>query len=398
MAYPTVTIHAEKSANAVFRHPWIFSGAIAEKEPGAVHGSLITLRDPKGRVLGTGTFSATSSIAVRLLDFGEATIDAAWLVSRFREADQRRRLMGYGPGTDTDTDGYRVVFGESDGMPGLVVDRYGDVLVVQIATAGMDALRDAIIVALQDVFAPRAIVERSDLSARKDEKLGDVVQLLAGNDPGLVPFHEHGLAFQADAVRGQKTGFFLDQKDLRQAVRTLAKDRRVLNLFSYSGASGIAAMQGGAVRVHNVDASEPALEGCLSQARLNGIAEDAFTTEQADVFQWLGSQEGSYGIVVADPPALIKSAKDAEEGKKAYHFLNRAAIRLVENGGILVTSSCSRFLPEEDFAFILRRASIQAGKRLSILKTIHQSSDHPLSIYFPEAEYLKSFVCEVRPL
>ncbi|HTM68555.1 MAG TPA: class I SAM-dependent rRNA methyltransferase [Candidatus Binatia bacterium] len=394
--YPIVTLSPGKETNGIFRHPWIFSGALVKRPEGIEHGAIVRVADSTGRIIGTGTYSAKSSIAVRLLAFGdkEVVIDEAWFAAKFIEADERRRLLGYGP--DSPVDGYRAAFGEADGLPGLVIDRYGDVIVLQISTTGMDARREEIVAALKSAFSPTAIVERSDLPVRKEEALGDAAGTLFGEAPASAAFSERGMRFEADVVNGQKTGFFLDQKELRAAIGRYADGRETLNLFSYTGAAGIAAMKGGATSVHNVDASATALEGCRRHAELNGIDASAFTTEEADAFQYLSSKgEPAYDMVLMDPPALIKSQRDGEEGKKAYHFLNRAALRLVRDGGVFVTSSCSHFLNEEDFAFTLRRASVQAGVRLDLLEIVRQAPDHPLSVYFPESSYLKSFVFRV---
>ena len=353
--------------------------------------------DPEGKILGVGTYSDSSSIAVRVLDFTETMITVDWFEKRFREAQERRLLLGYGP--ETQTTGYRLLFGEADGVPGLIVDCYEDVFVFQIATAGMDALRSLIVSALTNCFSPRTIIERSDISTRKEENLEDVIVVHLGEDPRQVEFLEQGIKFISDPLNGQKTGFFLDQKETRTAIRQFAHGRDVLNLFSYTGASGVSAMKGGATSVHNVDGSQFALEGCQAHARLHHISETQFTTKRSDIFQWFNEHtEQTFGMVVMDPPALIKSNKDAEEGKKAYHFMNRAALRLVKDGGIFVTSSCSHYFTEEDFAFLLRRASVQANVSLSILAITHQSADHPVSVYFPEGQYLKTFVCSVRRL
>ncbi|MFA6603338.1 MAG: class I SAM-dependent rRNA methyltransferase [Patescibacteria group bacterium] len=392
---PIVKLASGKEVSARHRHPWIFSGALAEKPADLANGALVTVAAASGQPLGVGTYSKHSSIAVRLLSFGEAVIDEAWLRGRLRRAAEVRALHGYAPGGATS--GYRLVFGEADGLPGLVVDRYEDVLVLQISTAGMDLLKPLIVNALAAEFQPRCIFERSDLAVRKEEQLPDVAGPLQGEDPGLVEFQENGWRFLADVAHGQKTGYFLDQKDLRLAVSSFAAGRKTLNLFSYTGAGSIAALKGGAASVLNVDGSAAALELCPRQAELNGLKTADISSETADVFQYLATKtEPEFDMVLLDPPALIKSRKDAEEGKKAYHFLNRAALRLVRDGGILATSSCSHFLSEEDLLFVLRRASIQAGVELSVLASIRQSADHPRSVYFPENDYLKSFICLVR--
>lgn len=393
--YPKIVIDSKKAANAVFRHPWIFSGAIIDKDRGVRHGSLVRVEDPSGRALATGTFSASSSIAVRLLDFSGRTIDKNWFIAKFKAAEEKRKLLGLGSGTETN--GYRIIFGESDSVPGLVVDRFAQVLVFQIATVGLDNLRSVIVEALVEVFSPLAIFERSDMLARREENLSDKVGWRFGKEIGHVEFKEHGMKFYADVVGGQKTGFFLDQRDTRGVIREMAAGKKVLNVFSYTGVASVAALLGGAEFVHNIDSSAVALTGVEANMKLNKIPKKKFSLEVADAFAWLGAHhEPEYDLVIIDPPALIKTHRDAEEGKKAYHFLNRAAMRLVKGGGIFVSSSCSHFLPEDDLAFILRRASVQNEIDLSILKTVRQAPDHPLSVYFPEAEYLKTFVCQIK--
>jgi 23S rRNA (cytosine1962-C5)-methyltransferase len=395
MSYPSVILHEHRETSATWRHPWIFSGAIATVDPEAKHGDLVTVKDHLGRVVGTGTHSARSTIAVRLFTWDETVVDRDWFVASLGDCQLRRELMGFGP--EAETNGYRLCFGEADGIPGLVVDRYGDTLVVQSSTAGMDKLLPLAIDALRELFSPKAIVERSDIPSRGEEGLVDVSGVRYGDVTAPVRWRENGVEFLSNVLEGQKTGAFLDQRDLRQHVRRFAAGRRGLNLFSYSGMASVMALKGGAATMHNIDASAPALAAARANAELHDYDESNFSTEEADVFQWLGSHnEPSYDLVLLDPPAVIKSQKDAEDGKKAYHFLNRAAMRLVQDGGILVTSSCSHHLSEHDLAFILRRASVQAGVRLDALATVRQSADHPHSIYFPESAYLKSFVFRVR--
>ena len=392
--YPVLPLKPDKVASVAFHHPWIFSGALGKHDP-TEHGSLVHVADPKGKILGTGTYSNRGSIAVRVFEFDKTEITVDWFIKRFQEAQDRRALMGFGHGTDTT--GYRVVFGESDNLPGLIVDRYESVLVMQLATAGIDRLRPLLIEALMRAFQPASLIDRSDMPGRQDEGLSAHAEIVLGSDPGGVEFTEYGSWFLAEPISGQKTGFYLDQKDLRREIQRLAADRRVLNLFSYTGSNGVAALKGGAKSVHHVDSSEPALALCGQHLELNSLDPSKMTTECADVFQWLDAHpKDRYDMIIIDPPALIKSQKDMESGRKAYHFLNRAALRMLNDGGILVSSSCSAFFTEPDFSFTLRRASVQAETTLHPIKVIYQSTDHLVSVYFPEAAYLKSFVCQVR--
>ena len=393
--YPTITLKKGKEDNVYFRHPWIFSGALEKLPVDIKHGDLVYVADFSGKIIGTGTYSNKSSIAVRVFEFGKTIIDKAWFKKVFADSSARRKLMGYGE--TAGVTGFRIIFGEADGVPGLVVDKFGGALVIQISTSGIDRLKPEILAALQEVFKPRSIIERSDLPVRREEGLEDNIGVLLGEDLSEVEFQEYNLKFIADIKEGQKTGFYLDQKDLRQIIQQMAKGRNVLNLFSYTGSLGISAMKGGAVKVHNIDGSARALVGASRQAELNGIKKENFTTEIYGIFDYLEKVKGAdWGMVIMDPPAIIKAERDMEEGKKAYHFLNREAMRRCADGGIFVTSSCSHFLTEDDFCWILRRASVQIGMHLNILKVVHQSPDHPVSVYFPNSAYLKTFVCEVR--
>lgn len=393
--YPTIYIKQERVDAVRFRHPWIFSGAISKKDAAVVHGGLVRVLGEDETFLGVGTFSVSSSIAIRVFDTHDTTINVDWFVRRLTEARMRRALMRLAEGTDTT--GYRACFGEADGVPGLIVDVYADVCVFQLSTAGLDQLREEIVEAIDHVFVPWCIVERSDVGVRKDDGLEEVVAVRKGDDPGEIEFLEHGRRYLVNVLEGQKTGFFLDQRDARDTVQQLARGKECLNLFSYTGAFSVAAMLGGAKSCHSVDLSASALTGCERHREFYGFSKESFTMEEADIFQWLGERrEPSYDLVVLDPPALIKSSKDADAGKKAYHFLNRAAMRLVRDGGVLVSSSCSQHLSEDDLFFMLRRASVQNGVDLRILAVHHQAKDHPLSVYFDQAAYLKTVVCEVR--
>lgn len=350
--------------------------------------------DQSGKIIATGTYSAHSTIAVRVLDWSEQIIDENWVYDKLSLAHERRQLLGYGP--HTETTGYRVLFGEADGFPGLVVDRYSDVVVLQISTAGIEALRTEIVACLRKLFDPSAIVERSDLVTRKIERMGESTGVIFGNFDETSRFLEGGLTFESDVLNGQKTGFYLDQKDLRKFVRQVSQSRRVLNLFAYTGSLGIAALAGGATSVLNIDSSASALQKCGKHAAMNGFEQEKMQMVESDVFQWLSTQNNQlFDMVMMDPPAIIKARKDIKSGAKAYHFLNRAALRLVAKGGVFVTSSCSQFFSLNELMETVARAATQNGRQVHILRVIFQSADHPLSVYFPESLYLKSLVLKV---
>lgn len=394
--YKTLTVKKGKEGSVFYHHPWIFSGALEPAPTALEHGELVHIKTQDGKIIGTGTFSKTSSIAVRIFDFKETEINEAWLKEKIASAHARRLLLGYGP--QTKTTGYRVVFAESDGIPGLILDRFDQTFVFQISTAGMEALKPLLLNVLEELFSPESIIEKSELSIRKEEKLEEIKMVHKGSDKP-VPFLENGNIFIADVWNGQKTGFFTDQKELRAWIQTLSEDKNVLDLFSYSGAAGIYALKGGADSVDFVDGSESALELCKENIKKNKLTKKKFSTTKSDIFEFLSkSKPESYDLVIVDPPALIKSRRDEVNGKKAYHFLNRSALRLVKDGGIFVTSSCSHFLSEEDFLFMLRRAAVQAGVNLHILHMVRQSPDHPESLTFPESRYLKSIVACVEKI
>ncbi|MBI3255587.1 MAG: class I SAM-dependent rRNA methyltransferase [Candidatus Andersenbacteria bacterium] len=392
--YPVVQLKAGREASVGFHHPWVFSGAIEKRPPNLQPGTLVQVTDRNGQVLGVGTYGP-GTIAVRVFDFSAVEIGEKWILAALTYALKRRELLGYG--ANTQTTGYRLVHGEGDNLPGLVVDVFGSVVVMQISTAGMDALRPLVIAALQHLLQPMALVEKSDMGVREQEALPEVVKVQAGELPKTVSFLEHGNAYKVDVLGGQKTGFFLDQKGLRNILTKFAAGRTALNLFSYTGASSVALLKAGAIHVHNVDESQPALDMIAAQLELNGLAAYMATTEQTDIFQWLGKERPeTYDMVLLDPPALAKTKREVELAMKAYHFLNRAAMRLAKDGGIFVTSSCSHYVSEDDLMFTLRRASVQAGVKLHLLSSVRQSADHPWSVYWPEGQYLKSFIFQVQ--
>lgn len=389
MTHPILTLKPGREKSSATGHPWLFSGAFPYRIDKELHGHAVRIADADGAVVATGSASSKGNIAVRVFAQGEATLDTDFFAARMSEAKAVRDLAGLTlPGG-----GYRLIFGEADRLPGLIVDIFDAVAVIQTATAFMDRMRDTIVAALARTVAPTTVIEKSVSPSRREEGLQERIALLAGDDPGRVPFAENGMRFLADPLHGQKTGFFLDQRPLRDVVRRTAAGRSVLNLFSYSGAFGVAAMAGGATAVVNVDASADALDLAAATAAANDIDPTRFTGVEADAFSYLGeNSDETYGMVVVDPPALVKSRKDVESGGKAYHFLNRAALRRVADGGIYVTSSCSQLMPRLDFVAMVGRAAAQAGVRLQYLAEASQPADHPLSPSFPEGGYLTGFV------
>ncbi|MFH1012378.1 MAG: class I SAM-dependent rRNA methyltransferase [Candidatus Peregrinibacteria bacterium] len=389
--YPTLKLKKGKEITLKYHHPWVFSGALESSAENLPNGSLVRVADFEGRVMGTGTYSEHSMIAVRVFDFKDAVINRSWLTDKIRQAFAYRKLWKYG----RKTSGYRLCFAESDGLPGLIVDKYEDVLVLQISTMGMELLKPMVVEVLRKLFSPTAIVEKSDLPVRSEEGLPQNAGILWGELSKPIVFKENGYSFFSDPLNGQKTGFFLDQKDLRAALGNWAKGKTVLNLFSYTGAASVVALKCGAKSVHNIDSSEWALEGCKKNAKLNKLPVASISTEKADAFAWTARPIHSpeYSMVILDPPAIIKNRSDSENGKKAYHFLNRAAMRLVKDQGIFVTSSCSHHLPVDEFRMILHRAAVQNNMTLRVLGEYGQSADHPVALNFPESKYLKSFLC-----
>lgn len=385
-------------------HPWIFSDALIETPNLALEiGCLVEVLDAKSQSLGIGTWNGNTSIRVRMFSNTKNTkIDTAFFTERFQKLEVWKQ-----PHLPAHTNGYRLVHAEADGLPGLIVDRYDQALVFQIHTAGMDRLRNEIVEALTQAFHPTIIVERSDIDVRRIEGLKDApitVHLDTRKDSStapLIPFQEYGLTFTADVLKGQKTGFFLDQREARHTVHTLSKNRRVLNLFGYTGAFSIHAATGGANFVTTVDVSRRALETAQDQFRQNNLDPDDeshFSFLEADVFELLQDKnlpEAPYNLIICDPPALAKSAKHLPQALRAYTDLNTACLRHLQPGGILVTSSCSGRLDPEDFRTMLRISGGHARRDIRLLDWITQPFDHAERLAFPEGRYLKTAILEV---
>jgi 23S rRNA (cytosine1962-C5)-methyltransferase len=370
-------------------HLWVFANEIADPrvsdlEPGSVH----ELHDAAGEFLGMVYANPASLIAARILSRRKASIDAGFFLGRIQSAlDLRMRLFA-------DRTCYRVVFGESDLLPGLIVDRYGNIVVVQALTAGMEKCLDEIVNAIREILAPEGIYLRNDSSFRLLEGLPLEKRLLWGTVPERVEIESRGLRFAIDVVNGQKTGFFLDQESNRDLMyQYVTPGMEVLDLFCYTGAWALHALAAGADRATGVDSSRGALELAMRSAALNNFAEK-FIAVRDQAVDFLKKTRQSWDLVVVDPPAFIKSRAQMREGKKGYIDINRRALRALSPGGILVTCSCSHHMELSLFQEILISASRQSGRRLRILDVRGQGPDHPVLLDMPETRYLKVFVAQ----
>ncbi|HCJ01757.1 MAG TPA: rRNA large subunit methyltransferase I [Clostridiales bacterium] len=368
------------------KHPWIFANTVQRIEGKDAQGSVAKVVTSSGRLVGYGFINHASKIIVRLMTRDETPIDRALFLSRVREAKVQREALGY-------SDNYRAVFSESDGLPGLIVDKYRDHLSVQILTLGMDLRRDMIVEVLREVFSRACIYERSDVASRLKEGLEERKGLLYGTlDPALT-ITENGLTLAIDLENGQKTGYFLDQKETRAAIVRYASGRRMLDLFCNQGGFSLNAAKGGAREVTAVDVSESALAQVEKNAALNGFS--CIRTQKEDVFAYLREQKRAgekYDLIVLDPPAFTKSADTVKEGYKGYLSVNAAALALLQKGGVMFTCSCSRFMTIPLFLKMVEEASALAKCEVKLLEVRTQAPDHAAKVSLDDALYLKTVV------
>ena len=368
------------------KHPWIFANTVQSIVGKDSQGSVAKVVTSTGRLVGYGFINHASKIIVRILTRDETPIDRDLFLSRVLKAKKQRETMGY-------SDNYRAVFSESDDLPGLIVDKYRDHLSVQILTLGMDMRRDLIVDVLKEAFSPACIYERSDVSSRQKEGLPERKGLLYGALNPELTITENGLTLSIDIENGQKTGYFLDQKETRAAVTRYAKGRKVLDLFCNQGGFSLNAAKGGAREITAVDVSESALLQVSKNAALNGFTE--IRTEKADVFGFLREQKATkakYDLIVLDPPAFTKSADTVKEGYKGYLTTNAQALALLEEGGVMFTCSCSRFMTIPLFLKMIEEASAIAKVKVKLLEVHTQAPDHAALVGMDDALYLKTVV------
>lgn len=379
-----------------FRHPWVFSGAVAQLQGQPEAGETVAVRAPQGDFLALAAYSLVSKIAARVWtwDQGE-TVDADFFRRRLQSAlDLRRRLV-----PEKETNALRLVHAESDGLPGLVVDRYGDLLVAQFLSAGAERWRDVLVEQLIDLTGIKQVYERSDAEVRGLEGLAERSGTLAGGEISI-PYSivENGLTFLVDPARGQKTGFYIDQRRNRQRLRMLSAGCDVLNCFCYTGAFSVYAAAGGARNVLSIDSSADALELARQNMTMNHPDFQASNWLEADVFQALRAfrdQERTFDIIVLDPPKFAPTAAQAERAARGYKDINLLAFKLLRPGGLLFTFSCSGGISTELFQKIVMGAALDAQVDARIVETLRQGVDHPVALNFPEGEYLKGLLCAV---
>ena len=375
------------------RHPWIFSGALEKVDGNPASGDTVEIRSADGKALALAAWSPQSQIRARVWTFDLAErVDAGFFRKRIGHALALRSALP----AQRHTNALRLVHGESDGLPGLVVDRYADVLVAQFLSAGAERWRDAILDALAESTRCEAIYERSDAEVRTIEGLPPRTGFARGNrDARRCPIVEYGLNFRVDVEAGQKTGFFLDQRENRQRVRSLAAGREVLDCFAYTGGFSIAALAGGARRVIAVESSAAALEVARENLAANALDAAPVECTQADVFahlRQLRDRSASFDLVVLDPPKFAPTAAQARNAARAYKDINLLALKLLKPGGLLATFSCSGGVPMGLFQSIVAGAAVDAGVEARILERFGAAPDHPVALEFPEGEYLKGLL------
>ena len=386
-----IILHKGREESVLRRHPWIFSGAIWRREGDLHPGDLVEVCDYRGSTLGYGLYEE-GSLQVRMVVFGQKNPDTDLWREKLLHAYELRRALGL-VGNDL-TNAFRFIHAEGDGFPGLVADFYNGVLVMQAQTPGMYRLLPQLAGILPEVLGDslQAVYSKpAEYATRYDPDLKNSQGFLWGT-AGAVEILENGHRFLVDYFTGQKTGFFIDQRDNRSLVARYAEGRRVLNCFSYSGGFSVYALKAGAALVHSVDSSAKAIEACRENLVLNGFDPEVHLCIEADALQFLARMDDQYDFIVLDPPAFAKHISQRAKAIKAYRYINRLAISRARPGSFLFTFSCSQVVDAEAFRGMVLSAAIEAGRDVAVLHTLRQPPDHPVSIFQPETEYLKGLV------
>ena len=394
MDLKTIQLRRGKAESLRRFHPWVFSGAIAAQSRDLQEGDLVQVLDDQGNFIAVGHYQI-GSIAVRVLSFDRRDIDEAFWVERIGEAYSLRRGLKLAGREDNDV--YRLVHGEGDRLPGLVVDVYGATAVMQAHSVGMhvqrEVIADAIIRATEGDI--QNVYYKSETTLPYKADLGQENGFLRGGSPANIAT-ENGLKFHIDWLKGQKTGFFVDQRDNRSLLEHYAKGRSVLNMFCYTGGFSVYALRGGATLVHSVDSSSKAIDLTRANAELNFPGDTRHDAFAEDAFRYLQRAGNDYELIVLDPPAFAKHKEALRNALKGYTRLNAIAFEKIKPGGIVFTFSCSQAVNKDQFRLAVFTAAAQSGRHVRILHQLHQPADHPINIYHPEGEYLKGLVLQVE--
>lgn len=390
-----VILHKGKEKAAWQLHPWIFSGAIKAVDGTPANGTIVKVFNVDKEFVAYGVYNVHSRVAVRLLEWNqEHPIDDRWWRHRIQRAVALRTHL-----LTDQNDTVRLVFAEADFLPGLIVDKYGDFLSVQIHSSGIEAVKTIIVDELVQLLQPKGIYERSDLNARQHEGLPDANGLLYGEKPSdFVDVIENGIRYQINIIEGQKSGFYCDQRDNRSLTAQYVKGKRVLDCFCYTGGFTLNALKSGASAVVSVDSSALAIETLQKNLVFNKLDAAVHSTVQADVNKYLrqlGEEGEKFDVIILDPPKYAPSRSALDKAARAYKDLNRRALLLLESGGLLATFSCSGAMDIDTFKQVVAWAALDAGKEIQFIRQFSQPEDHPVRASFPEGEYLKGLLVRV---
>lgn len=394
--FPRLVLTKGREKSLLRRHPWVFSGAVARMEGKANPGETIDIVDSQGKWLARGAYSPSSQIRARAWTFdANEIVDTDFFTRRLVQAQQWRDWLAKRDGLDS----YRLIAGESDGMPGVTIDRFGKFLVLQLLSAGAEYQRAALVGALHNLYPECAIYDRSDVAVRKKEGMELAQGPVSGElPPDLLTIEEHGMKLLVDIKGGHKTGYYLDQRDSRFAVRQYVKDKRVLNCFSYTGGFAVSALMGECREVVSVDTSQDALDVAKQNVELNKLNLSKAEFVRDDVFKLLRKYRDlgeRFDVIVMDPPKFVENKNQLMGACRGYKDINMLAIQLLNPGGILLTFSCSGLMTTDLFQKIIADAAVDAGRDVQFIEQFRQAADHPVIATYPEGLYLKGFACRV---
>lgn len=392
---PSIFLRPGRNKSILQHHPWIFSGSIGSVQGSPEPGETVSVFSEKKEFLGRAAFNLSSNIRARMWTFTDKKVDELLFHKKIESANESRKRAF---GKDL-PNAYRVVYGESDGLPGVIVDKYADYLVIQVLSAGAEYWKNQFVDILQEIFRPKTIYERSDVDVRKLEGMVETKGILYGEEPPeLIEIIENGFKFQVDIINGQKTGFYLDQRANRKAMLEFSNDKEILNCFAYTGGFTVYGLHGGAKRAVSIDSSGEALEQARKNVTFNNHSIEKTEWITGDVFVELRKfrdRNRKFDLIVLDPPKFAPTQAQVEKAARGYKDINLLAFKLLTPGGILFTFSCSGGVSADLFQKIVAGAALDAGVDAHILRHLSQDMDHPIALNFPESAYLKGLICKI---